>query len=326
MPTSRFRQSALALVLAAMAAVGGVRAAAAAPPPIPVIIDTDAGDDIDDAFAIGLAVSDPRLKVLGVTTAWGDTHKRALLVRRLLAAAGRRDIPVFEGPATETTTPFTQAKWADGETDRSAAPDAIAFIAAQAERAPGEVTLVELAPMSNLQALMQRFPGAAPKLKQVAFMGGSLYAGYQNVGAVPNPQPSAEYNVAMRPAALDALLRSGARAVMFPLDSTQLRFDEVRRDRLFAHGSGLSDALTLLYHQWRLGNAWGQLTPTLFDAVPVAWLLDPTACPVTPLRIAVDRKGFTRPITGPANVEACLKLHDDAAQRLIMDDLSPDAG
>lgn len=325
-PEPRGIVRALALSVALAAAGLGLARAAEPAPPIPVIIDTDIGDDIDDAFAVALAVSDPRLRVLGVTTAWGDTHKRALLIRRLLAAAGRGDIAVAEGPPTADTTPFTQSQWAEREADKSSAPDAVAYIAEQAERRPGQITLVELAPMSNLQALTQRFPGAVSKLKQIVFMGGSLYAGYETGGAIPNSKPSAEYNVAVLPQALAALLRAGPPLVMFPLDSTQLKFDEVRRDRLFAHGSNLSDALALLYHQWRVGNAWGQITPTLFDAIPVAWLLDPQACPTTPMRIAVDMQGYTRPLAGPANVQACLSLHEDAAQRLIIQTLSPDGG
>ena len=75
-------------------------AAPAAPARLPVVIDTDVGDDIDDAFALVLALSDPRLDVIGITTAWGDTHTRALLVRRLLATLGRTDVPVAEGPPT----------------------------------------------------------------------------------------------------------------------------------------------------------------------------------------------------------------------------------
>jgi hypothetical protein len=61
----------------------------------------------------------------------------------------------------------------------------------------------------------------------------------------------------------------------------------------------------------------------LFDAVPVAWLQDPTLCPTTPLRIAVDDQGFTRVVPGPPNVEACLSLREDAALALILRDLSP---
>jgi len=76
--------------------------------PLPVIIDTDVGDDIDDAFALTVALKDSRLEVLGVTTAWGDTRTRTLLVRRLLSTLGRRDVVVAQGPATANAVPFTQ--------------------------------------------------------------------------------------------------------------------------------------------------------------------------------------------------------------------------
>ena len=67
---------------------------------IRVIIDTDIGDDVDDAFALGLALSSPELQILGVTTAWGDTHLRARLADRLLVETSRSDIPVAEGIPT----------------------------------------------------------------------------------------------------------------------------------------------------------------------------------------------------------------------------------
>ncbi len=312
-------------VLAAVLLGAAAAVAAPAPSPIPVIIDTDIGDDIDDAFALALALSDPRIEVVGVTTGWGDTRTRVLLVRRLLAAMGRADIPVGQGQATANPTPFTQKKWALGASDTSPAPDAVDFIRAQAARRPGEITLVALAPLTNVQALLARDPAAFHQLKQVVLMGGSIARGYNAGGAIPKYQPDAEYNIAEAPAAFAALL-AGAGPVpvrMFPLDSTQVKFDETRRDRLFAYGSGASDALVLLYHQWRLNNAWGQVTPTLFDVVPVAWLIDPSICALTPLRVGVDAKGFTRPEPGAPNVEACLSAHEDAVAARVIDDLAP---
>ena len=56
---------------------------------VPVLIDTDIGDDIDDALALALALSSPELDVRGVTTVHGDAHSRALLVCRFLHAVGR---------------------------------------------------------------------------------------------------------------------------------------------------------------------------------------------------------------------------------------------
>jgi len=314
------------LLWAALAFGGSIEPAKAAPSSgsQPVIIDTDIGDDIDDAFALAVALQDPRLDVIGITTAWGDTRSRTLLVRRLLSTLGRQNVPVAEGPSTPNKTPFTQKKWASGATDTTPAPDAIEFIQEQVRKRPGEITLIALAPLSNIEALQRRDPQAIRKLRQVVMMGGSIYAGYNQGGAIPVAQPHPEYNVVCAPGGLRVLLESGVAVKMFPLDSTQIKFDEVRRDRLFAYGSPASDALALLYHQWRLYNSWGQLTPTLFDVVPVTALLQPSTCPVTNMRIAVDEHGYTRPVAGAPNVAACLTVDENATQRMIMDTLAPE--
>jgi len=60
-----------------------------------VIIDTDIGDDVDDAFALALAVKSPELQVLGITTTFGDTEARARITDRFLGEVGRSDVPVL---------------------------------------------------------------------------------------------------------------------------------------------------------------------------------------------------------------------------------------
>ncbi len=290
--------------------------------PTPVIIDTDVGDDIDDAFALALAASDPRLNLLGVTTAWGDTGLRRRLTLRLLAAAGRPDVPVAQGRATADAVRFTQATWAAAGPEPPPGVGAAEFIREQVRKYPGQITLVALAPLSNIEELIEHDPETLRGLRRVVMMGGSIYIGYGAGPGHPTP-PSAEYNIASLPRAFAGLLALGVPVVLFPLDSTQLKLDAASRERLFAHGSPLTNALAQLYAPWRALNAWRQSDPTLFDAVPVAWLLDPTLCPTTLLRIAVDDQGFTRAAPGAPNVEACLSLRDDAALTLILRDLSP---
>src|SRR2546430_4141614 len=124
----------LCVPLLALVGFEPTTAAPAPSGPQPVIIDTDIGDDIDDAFALAIALADPRLEVIGITTAWGDTRARTLLARRLLATAGRRDVVVAQGPTTPNTVPFTQRKWAVGATDTTPAPDAIEFIREQVRK------------------------------------------------------------------------------------------------------------------------------------------------------------------------------------------------
>ena len=180
----------LAGLLFAVALTVAQHAVAASAMPEPVIIDTDVGDDIDDAFALAIALRDPRLQVIGITTAWGNTWTRTLLVRRLLATLGRQDVVVAQGPKTPNNVPFTQKKWAEGATDRTPPPDAIQFIRDQVTRRPGQITLIALAPLSNIEALQKQAPDALHKLKQVALMGGSIYAGYNLGGAISLPNPT----------------------------------------------------------------------------------------------------------------------------------------
>jgi len=115
----------------------------------------------------------------------------------------------------------------------------------------------------------------------------------QQGGAIPVAEPSAEYNVASAPQDWWRCCNHGA-VRMFPLDSTQIKFDEVRRERLFAYGSPASDALALLYHQWRLLNSWARSRPP--SSTSCRWLAAAAIdCPVAALRIAVDARGYTRP-------------------------------
>ena len=76
----------------------------AAPQRQKIIIDTDIGGDIDDAFAVALALQSPEFRILGITTASGDTTMRARVVTRLLNETGRGDIPVAAGVPTGVET------------------------------------------------------------------------------------------------------------------------------------------------------------------------------------------------------------------------------
>jgi len=84
------------------------------PPHEKIIIDTDIGDDIDDAFALALALRSPEVQIVGITTTFGDTETRAKLVDRMLGEAGRQDIPVAVGVHTDAKTSFGQRPYADG--------------------------------------------------------------------------------------------------------------------------------------------------------------------------------------------------------------------
>src|ERR1700733_9619798 len=89
-------------------------AQSAAVPSEKIIIDTDIGDDVDDAFAVALALRSPELEILGITTTFGDTETRAKLLDRMLGEGGRQDIPVAVGAPTHASNIFTQKRYAEG--------------------------------------------------------------------------------------------------------------------------------------------------------------------------------------------------------------------
>jgi purine nucleosidase len=298
-------------------AIGSVSSAQAQKParasgaPEKIIIDTDIGDDIDDAFAIALALKSPELEILGISTTFGDTEPRAKIADRLLGEAGRTDIPVLAGTPTHTTNVMNQQRYGEGgHFARASHPSAADFILEQIRRYPGQITLIAIGPLMNVGALIDKEPATFLKLKRVVMMGGSIECGYGELWFCPQRGPDAEWNIVNDIPSAKKLFLSGVPLYVMPLDSTQLKLDETKRAYLFKQGTPLTDSLTLLYHEW------GQQTPTLFDPVTVAFILDPKICPVEPMHIRVDDKGFTRREPGPPNAQVCMHSDADAFFRL----------
>jgi purine nucleosidase len=281
--------------------------------PQKIIIDTDIGDDVDDAFAVALALRSPELQILGITTTFGDTQTRAKLADRLLGETGHSDIPVAAGTPTKVNNTFTQRAYAEGgRFARASHPKAVDFILDQIRRNPGQITLVAIGPLVNVGELIDRDRETLRKLQRVVLMGGSIARRYGDLGYAPDRGPEAEWNIKNDIPAAQKLFASGVPVFMMPLDSTQLKLDEIKREIVFQAGTPLTDALTLLYHEW------GQQTPTLFDVMTIAYILNPKLCPTKPLHISVDEQGFTRPTAGTPNAEVCLDSDPEAFFRFYI--------
>ena len=311
-------------------------------PPQLVILDTDIGDDIDDAFALALVLKSPELKLLGVTTEFGDTETRARLVNRYLGAVDEGWIPVAAGVPTKTDNVMTQRAYADVKSGILPANsciyrwlrlnevpaskreqdiynncererhDGVGFLLRNIKDHPNQITLIAIGPLFNVQEAIERDPKTFKKLKRVVLMGGSVYRGYGDAGAPPQP----EWNILNDPDGLMSLLASGVPVFMMPLDSTQIHLNQKAQAAIFSHGSALTDQLTLLYHEWSGTGEWKM--PTLFDPVAVTYAIRPDLCPATPMRIEVDAKGDTRPVDGPPNAQVCLKSDEKGFQDLLL--------
>lgn len=189
-----------------------------------VLIDTDIGDDIDDAFALSLALHSEELQVVAVTTVFRNTLCRARQTEKLMAVLGR-DIPVYAGvglPMDGTIPTFFHDKAQSTQELLETLPcqydssmdtygskgDAVDAICAYADQYDGKLTVVLLGAMTNLaQALLKR-KDLAQKIGKVVCMGGWF----------TNHEP--EWNIICDPVAADIVFRSGVKVYAVGLDVT----------------------------------------------------------------------------------------------------------
>ena len=274
----------------------------AVPSKAPIILDTDIGSDIDDAFALALVINSPELELLGVTTVAGDTQARARLAAKLLWEAGGtwRKVPVYAGEPGKPQ-PIDQTRWANGFTSSALhISGAVDFMKTEINRRPGRIAIITIGELTNVAALLKSDPSITKKIKLIAMMGGSVARGY-----APGSKPEAEWNIKSNPEAAQTVFSSGVPLLMAPLDVTaMLQLDAAGRRRVFTHLTPLTNALTILYH------LWGNETPTLFDPMAVAMVIDSSLCETKQLAIEVDAEGFTRVVERkPAN--ATVGMHTD---------------
>jgi pyrimidine-specific ribonucleoside hydrolase len=198
------------------------------PKPIPIVLDVDTG--VDDACALLLAARHPGLDLRAVTCVAGNASLDQVVANTLLVleTAGRTDVPVAGGARRPLLEPAREARHVHGDDGMgdlglppsTRAPDprhAVEVLHAVLTDAAGRgepVTLVPLAPMTNIALLLRMYPDAARGLARIVFMGGAALVG--------NATAAAEFNVWHDPEAaavvLDAAAELGIPVTMYGLD------------------------------------------------------------------------------------------------------------
>lgn len=286
-----------------------------------VVIDTDIGDDVDDAFAVALALDSPEFDILGFTTTTGNTLARARILDRMLAESGHANIPVAIGrppisfPANGGIGP--QRAYGEGIPPlKESYPDASDFILEQLRKFPGEVTLVTIGPLTNIAAAIDKDPQTFRKLKRVVMMGGWLAEADDGYGETRPVEPEA--NIMLNVGAAQKLFQSGVQIFVMPLDSAlHLLLDEVKRERIFFQATKLTNSLNVLYF------LWGRRTPVLADAMAVGFTVNSQLCPVQPIQIIVNDKGMTTVGGGTPNAHVCLRSDPSRFFEYYLDRVAP---
>ena len=190
-----------------------------------LIIDTDAG--VDDAQAILLALQEPNVDILAITTLTGNVHIRqvnpnVLTILEIL----RRDIPVYAGCDRPLVQPWEDAAEFHGSdglggySDRPALTRSLedehavpALLRLSREHA-GELTLIALGPLTNIAAAIRLDPDFPARIKHFAFMGGTIAAQGNT------PVVTAEYNIYTDPEAAWITLDAFPHSVMLSWETT----------------------------------------------------------------------------------------------------------
>lgn len=272
--------------------------------PTPVIIDTDIGDDIDDAFCLMLAFmlhKAEKIKLLCVTTSGEGSHnERAGLVMRLqLAVLGEKQVPVYMGSAPGVTKknymslaiPGTFGKFADNV-------ESVVSSVRAASTASRKVLVLCIGPLNNIEKLLDGLGDNAKSLVRLCLMGGSFFKSF-------DAQPQiAEYNVRKSIPMWQRIVRT-MDALVVPLDIAGAARFKDWPERL----ANLLEDFSVMYKTWYgsifkrnpmhkilLGTTPGEapaspgkLSSVMFDAVALCVALHPEVANITRSAVEIQR-------------------------------------
>jgi pyrimidine-specific ribonucleoside hydrolase len=264
---------------------------------IPLIVDTDPG--VDDAYALTLALSDPDVDVLAVSTVFGNVGIDVTTGNacRVLSLLDRLDVPVGRGAARPLVHPAAESAvrvhGADGLGGRAAdfgepgpvvVRRALDVMVEALETATEPVVVAAIGPLTNVALLLATRPDLADRIRRVVVMGGA-------VSDSGNVTPVAEFNLWCDPeAARRVLVEEDLPVTLVPLDLThRCTVDEAWLDRLAVTGPiarVLTGSRDTYLHHYR--QALGVSAIPLHDAVAVLEAVAPGAVTTTPLPLEID--------------------------------------
>ena len=254
-----------------------------------LIIDTDPG--VDDAVSILMALANPEVEVVGLTTVGGNVSlaqgtRNALA---LLEFTGSGHVPVARGASRPRRGRYGYShefhgrtgltRWMPAPSIRAWGEPAVDFMAGRLEQQPGEIDVVALGPLTNLARLHRRYPGALAKGRSLTVMGGA-------VGVTGNVTPHAEFNFYSDPVAAKEVLEAGVPMTLVDLGACRQVWIS-REDVATSQGEGLLGRLAV-----EILQGWFEQDPRrgrfeFYDPLTLAVCLDPGIVGIRPVTLEV---------------------------------------
>jgi len=192
--------------------------------PKKILFDTDPG--IDDSCAILLALASPELSLEGLSVVHGNCSLEQATTNALsiLELANASHIPVARGCELPLVQPSLLAPETHGDTGLGYAklPEpqskpiiqhGIDFLIETILASPGEISLVAIAPLTNVALAIRKEPRIVEALNELIIMGGAI----RHEG---NTTALAEFNTYVDPHAAQIVYHAGIPTTLVPLDVT----------------------------------------------------------------------------------------------------------
>ncbi|MEO9079897.1 MAG: nucleoside hydrolase [Rhodanobacter sp.] len=288
-----------------------------------LLIDTDPG--VDDALAILMAHAHADIAGLSIAAGNVGLDHTVRNARTLVDLLGG-DIPVFAGCAT----PLVRASEEDaafvhgmdgfgdigfseptaGLVDEAAA---LALLRLTRER-PGELTLVALAPLTNLALALRLDPELPQRVARLVVMGGAV-TGHGNTRKIP-----AEFNIGFDPEAAHVVFEAFPHFDLVDWEATlRHAFDDDVFDSWLAAGDHRADFFGKIVATARNYNANHRRSGLIAaDALAMAVAIDPSIVTRSEWRaVAVELDG--RLTRGATVVDWSDRLGRPAQARIVLD-------
>jgi purine nucleosidase/pyrimidine-specific ribonucleoside hydrolase len=255
-----------------------------------VILDCDPGHD--DAVAMLLALANPAIDLVAITTVAGNQtlERTTENARRVLALAGRTDVPVAAGADRPLTRELVVAPDIHGASgiDGAELPDPVVgtdprgALRLIGDELTPETVLVATGPLTNVAAALAQ--GGKPR--EIVWMGGAI--------ALGNVTPAAEFNAFVDPEAAAAVVASGIPLTIVPLDLThQICATPEVQARIEALGTPLATAVLglLRFFESTYRDVFSMPHPPVHDPATIAWLIDPGLFGGDHRHVAIETEG-----------------------------------
>ncbi len=294
---------------------------------IKIILDTDVGDDIDDAFAIALSLMSPRIEVLGITTVFRNSLARAKMSKHL-ANKLKKDIKVYAGvDAPLIQEPknivgeeilkkeqldefglYKLPQWLDEmNTCEVEKEHAVDFIISTVHKYPHEVILVPVGPLTNIALAIRKDPSIIPLIKEIRIMGGGIDINFS------------EWNILCDPEAAHIVYSSGVKLYAVGFNVTvQTGLDKEDVNDFKNSNSLVINTIYEMMMKWFEHYNFDH--PIMHDPLAVSTLLDDSIVTFKPMKMKVDLKeqpGRTNPCEDGTTIFVAVAVANDKFKKLL---------